>query len=90
MTQSDVLEGNGGGAAEKGAKEGPEAQTRIIAAPNGQERRDGPKFYIRPSYVEFLTGTGDLHFWASPDLKTRTRECVTRNAGGRLRAFSPT
>jgi hypothetical protein len=34
MAQGDVLQRNGGGATEKGAEEGPDTRTRIIAAPN--------------------------------------------------------
>ena len=48
---------HGGGAAEKGAEQGPDAQDEDHCSSLTVGMKGWPKFYIRPSYVGFLTGT---------------------------------
>jgi hypothetical protein len=62
MAQSNVLERNGGGAAEKGAKEDPDTQGEDHCGSRRCGMKGWPKFYIRLLNVEFLTGTGELFY----------------------------
>jgi hypothetical protein len=71
MAQSNVLQRNGGGAAEKGAEEGPDATGRgSLQLPT--VRDEGlAEILHQASYVEFLTGTRGCQMPA-PATQSRT------------------